>query len=271
MTKLRILSFVFAASLALLASLSPGDSARAEPLNLVGTGDGLEIFRDLAVAYSAAHPGASALVPPSIGSGGAIAAVGGGRERIGRIARALSPVELASGLISAPVFDIPTAFYVHKAVPVRALSSAELRGIFEGSITNWSALGGPNLRVRVVRREENDSSLIVLRATLPEFRAVTMTERSKMALTTQEAISSIRDNEGAIGFGPYSMANAEILGPVSVDGQAPTSRDYPAKVSVALIWREGKRDSDIEAFLRFLATPEARRVITSHGAIPSKK
>jgi phosphate transport system substrate-binding protein len=265
MTSARIYSF-FMIMLGLLAL-----PLRAEPLNLVGTGDGFDVFQALAQAYAQTSPGAQVLVPRSIGSGGAIAAVGAGRERIGRIARALAPVEVASGLVTLPVFDIPSAFYVHPSVPVRQLTSDQLRGIFEGKITNWSMLGGPDLRIRVVRREEADSTLMALRAGLPAFRDIVMSERSKLALTTQDAISSVRDNEGAIGFAPYSEDTATLLGVVALNGHLPASPGYPAKVQVTLLWRDGQRDRDIDAFVAFLASPEARRVITRLGAIPSEK
>jgi phosphate transport system substrate-binding protein len=254
---------------ALLACLVLGSApAAAGPLNIVGTGDGLDILADLAKAYGAANPGQDVQVPPSIGSGGAIAAVGAGRERLGRIARPLSPVEVASGLVARPVFDIPSAFYVSPSVSVRALTSEQLRRIFEGRITNWGEVGGPDLRIRVVRREEADSTLMALRASLPPFREIVLTERSKLALTTQDAISSIRDNEGAIGFGPYSTETASVLGVVAVDGVMPNTAAYPAKVRLSLIWREGQKDPDIQRFVSFLGQPEAQRVVVKFGALP---
>lgn len=248
-----------------------GSGLRSETLNVVGTGDGLELFKLVGQLYEKSNPSVQILVPPSIGSGGAIVAVGAGRERIGRIARALTPVESASGLIVTPVFDIPSVFYVHPGVGARALSGAQLRSIFEGRITNWSALGGPDLRIRVVRREESDSVFTVLRATIPEFSTVEVTERSKLALTTQDAVASIRENEGAIGFAPYSVSTAEQLAVIALNGHAPTEANYPAKVRVALIKRETPSDPAIKAFIRYFATPEARRAIVGFGAIPVGK
>lgn len=239
---------------------------QAGTLTLVGTGDGLDIFRELARAYALAHPGAQVSVPPSIGSGGAIAAVGAGSERVGRIARELTASERASGLVARPVFEIPSAFYVNASVPLRELNSAQLRGIFEGRYTNWSELGGPDLRIRVVRREEVDSTLSSLRASLPAFQDVVITERSKMALTTQEAILSVAGNDGAIGFAPYSAMMAVALGVIAVDGHPPGSAQYPAKVRLSIIWREGARDEEVGAFLSFLASPKAKEIITRFGA-----
>ena len=103
------------------------------------------------------------------------------------------------------------SFFVHPGVPVRSLTGEQLRAIFAGEITSWKDVGGPDVRIRVVRREEADSSISAFRAAIPEFRNIKFTERSKFAVTTQDAIDSIRDNEGAIGFASYSSQLARQL------------------------------------------------------------
>jgi phosphate transport system substrate-binding protein len=252
----------------LVASAGP---LRAATFSVVGTGDGLAILEAIASAYGKKYPGEVVLIPPSVGSGGGIAAVGAGRERIGRVARPLSASEVTSGIAYVPIFDIPTVFYVQKGVPVRSLTEAQLTGIFKGEIVNWKDVGGPDMRVRVVRREDADSSVLVFREALASFKTLVFTERSKMALTTQDALSSIRDNEGAIGFGPYSTQTAGELGVIAIGGVAPTDARYPARVTLALIYKRPMPDPDIDRFVTFFSQPEARDIITRMGAIPVAK
>jgi phosphate transport system substrate-binding protein len=64
---------------------------------VVGTGDGIELLQAVAAAFNADHAGMSAAVPPSIGSGGAVTAVGADRHKLGRVARDLTPAERAQG------------------------------------------------------------------------------------------------------------------------------------------------------------------------------
>ncbi len=251
----------------LVATASP---LRASELTIVGTGDGLEVLQVLARIYGEKNPGLRVSIPPSIGSGGAIAAVGAGRERLGRVARALTANEVASGIVYRPILLIPSVFYVHRDVPVRKLSSAQLRAIFAGEITSWKELGGPDLRLRVVRREEADSSVLVFRASIPSFADLKFTERSKLALTTQDAITSVMENPGAIGFGPYSAELARQLGVISMDGHAPTDRGYPSNVTLALIYNRDRLDDDIRRFIAFLATRDAYRAIIETGARPAE-
>src|SRR5436853_7857887 len=103
LTAVRFLAVPFA-GVCLAASAQAGD------LSVVGTGDGIDLLRALGAAYTADHPDTNVVVPPSIGSGGGVAAVGANKEVLGRIARPLSDPEKKGRLVAVPVFPLPCAF-----------------------------------------------------------------------------------------------------------------------------------------------------------------
>src|SRR3954470_16292715 len=140
-----------------------GLSAHAGDLSVVGTGDGIDLLRALGAAYTDDHPDTNVIVPPSIGSGGGVAAVWSNKEVRARVARPLSDSEKEAGLVATPVFRLPSAFFVHRSAGVHSLTSAQLADIYRGKITNWRDVGVSDARVRVVRREDQDSTLLVLR------------------------------------------------------------------------------------------------------------
>jgi phosphate transport system substrate-binding protein len=251
-----------------LPLLCTGITADARDIAVVGTGDGMDILRAVGEAYGREYPNVIIKVPPSIGSGGAIVAIGSNRELLGRVARPLTPSEEASGIQYRPVFGVPSAFFVHPGVPVRDLTAKQLQGIFSGTLTNWKEVGGPDLRIRVVRREDADSSLLVFRASIPEFRELRFTERAKLAVTTQEAIESIRDNPGGIGFASYSTALARELGVVAIEGKRPLERGYPANVMLALIFKPERVDDDIRRFMAYFRSATAYSIMDALGARP---
>src|SRR5918911_1717118 len=115
----------------LAAGLAFGPAAASE-LPVVGTGDGIELLRALGAAYTADHPQTSILVPPSIGSGGGVAAVGSEKDVLARIARPLSDSERALGLTATPVFRLPSAFFVHRSAGVTSLTTQQLADIYAG-------------------------------------------------------------------------------------------------------------------------------------------
>jgi len=254
----------------LVALVSLPSLAGAKELAVVGTGDGIELLRALGAAYSADNPQTTIVVPPSIGSGGGLAAVGGDKELLARIARPLSESERALGMVATPMFRLPSAFFVHRGANVADVSARQLADIYAGRIVNWSEVGGANMRVKVVRREEADSTLMVLRQSMPGWKDLAITEKSKTAITTQDCINTVREVESAIGFGPYTSALAMELTVLKIDGKYPTDHDYPSAVTVSLVHKQATVTPDAAQFVDYVKTARARALLTSMGGVPTQ-
>jgi phosphate transport system substrate-binding protein len=243
-------------------------SAIASDIAVVGTGDGMEVLRAVGAAYTADHPQTGVLVPPSVHSSGGIAAVRSGAAVLGRIARPLTLEERADGIVEVPVFRLPSVVIINPAANVRNLTAAEAARIFRGEVTNWHELGGTDLRIKVVGRDANDSTLNVLRATMPGWRNLEVTQRSKPASTTQEAIDLVTEQPGAVSFAPYNRSlDASLIIP-EIDGRHVTDPEYPSAVTLSLIYRDEIVTAPAIDFVRFLFSPKARTLIRNFGGIP---
>ncbi len=251
-----------------IAFLANASFARADQLTIVGTGDGLDMLRAVASSYSEKNPGHDIVVPPSIGSGGGIAAVASDREMMGRVARPLSDLELAQGIKVIGVARIPSAIYVNPKVTVADITTVQLAGIFGGSITNWKDLGGADQKIRVVRREDGDSTLQALRGSMPGWKELAITPLSKQAVTTQDAIESVAKVDGAIGFGPFSRNLEPGVKVLKIDGRMPIDAGYPSAVSLALIYKAAREDAEIRSFIDFIKSQSGIAIIDSFGAVP---
>jgi phosphate transport system substrate-binding protein len=243
-------------------------SAGAAEVAVVGTGDGVEMLQAVGSAFNAKHADTKVIIPPSIGSGGAVAAVGADRNQLGRVARPLTDAEKAQGLNEAPLVRIPSVIFAHPDVGVRGLTSEQLAGIFSGQIENWKEVGGADLKIRVVRREDTDSTLTVLRASMPGWKSLALTGKSKVATTTQEAVEAVKRVPGAVGFGPYSRSLEDGAVVLSIDGKAPHAAGYPSAVTVSLIYKGEKLDDTSRSFLAFANSDVVRDVLKADGGIP---
>jgi phosphate transport system substrate-binding protein len=257
---------LFAATSLALTSLSA--NVQAGDLSVVGTGDGVDLLRALGAAYTADHPDTNIIVPPSIGSGGGVAAIGSEKEVLARIARPLSDSEKEAGLIATPVFRLPSAFFVHRSAGVSSLTTAQLADIYNGKVTNWRDVGGQDMRIKVVRREDQDSTLLVLRQSMPGWKDLTITEKSKMAVTTQECIDTVKEVPGAIGFGPFTKALEMELSVLKIDGHHPTDRAYPSAVTLSFVHKESTVTPDAKRFIGYMKAAKAKTVLTSMGGVP---
>src|SRR6188508_807229 len=245
-----------------------GLSAQAGDLSVVGTGDGIDLLRALGAAYTADHPDTNVIVPPSIGSGGGVAAVGSNKEVLARVARPLSDSEKEAGLISTPVFRLPSAFFVHRSAGVSSLTTAQLADIYRGKITNWRDVGGQDVRIKVVRREDQDSTLLVLRQSMPGWKDLAITEKSKTAVTTQEGFNTVKEVEGAIGFGPFTRALEAELVVLKIDGRYPTDREYPSAVTLSFVHKSATVTTDAKRFIDYVKAAKAQTVLSGMGGVP---
>ena len=262
MQKIIIAAFVATSSYA---------TADARSLEVVGTGDGMELVRAVGAAYTAEFPESMVAVPPSIGSGGGIAAVGAGKALLARVARPLKGAEKETGLVSRPVFRLPTAIYVNPNLEIENISQSDLVAIYEGRITNWHSVGGPKKRIKVVRREDTDSSLTILRQSMPGWKDLKMTPRSKIAVTTQDAVETVRNVAGAIGFGPFSRVLESSVKVLKIDGVYPTDAAYPSAVTVSYVWRSSAFPQHVKAFVNYAQTDKVKAMLSAHGAVPAGK
>ena len=87
---------------------------------------------------------------------------------------------------------------VNPANPVAALTSAQLRDIYAGKITNWKEVGGEDLRIQVINRDEASG-------TREAFRTIVMDgtpfdRRSAVLSGTGQVRDVVSRSRGAIGY-----------------------------------------------------------------------
>lgn len=263
---------IVAMTLGVLTSTQGGHSAHALDIVIEGTGDGMEVLQALSGQFNALHREHRVIIPPSIGSGPGIAKVISGATPLARSARPLSAQEAALAVKAEPIAQIPSAFIAHPDIKLPGLTARQLLGIYAGDITNWNEVGGPDLRIRVHTREEEDSTLNALRATMPGWKTLRITNKARMiSTTTQDMIRAVIDTPGAIGYAPHGQLTRQRLTTLAVDGLNPLDRGYPSAVTVSLVWKAGGAPAPATAFVDYARSKAARDVIFSLGATPAAR
>jgi len=242
--------------------------AKAEELTIVGTGDGFATLNALANAFNATHATLTVKVPSSIGSSGGIKTVGNGHFVLGRVARKIKDNEQGYGLTYRPFAKLPIVFFVNESVSIDNLTTDQILKIYGGQITNWRDVGGDNGKIRVVRREDGDSSIRNLRRTLPGFDQLAITAKSKTTTNTQENIDIVKKTPGTIGFGPYPDARRASVKVLSIDDKIATSPHHPYFTVLALIFKAENNKGAVAEFIDFLSTETAQRTILEYGGLP---
>jgi len=246
-----------------------------ESLIIPGTGDSQELLQELARAFEASHPGAKIGIPESIGSSGGIKNVIAGNAELARIARPLKESERQAGLEYLLFAYSPIVFAAHlENACLKNLSSAQVVGIFSGTILNWNELGEcPDHVIYVANREPGDSSRSAISDYLPAFAAISE-PAGETVYSTPETVKILQRYPHTIAYVPLAALADSAIKVLALDGQAPTvanvqTGSYPLATPLGLTWK-GRLPAAARAFVDFLFSPEGQRLIRSKGLIPAR-
>lgn len=144
---------VFLALLVSMGSLAGCAASASQRLSVTGSTTILPIAEVAADEFMAAHPGTRVLVS-GVGSSAGIESVSNGTCDIGTSSRELAPTELKLGLVDTKIARDAIAVIVNPSNPVASLTTSQVADIFTGKTTNWDEVGGPDLAIGLVNRDE---------------------------------------------------------------------------------------------------------------------
>lgn len=246
-------------------------SVTAEEITIVGTGSGPAILKEIGKVFSQQNPGIKITVPRSIGSGGGIKAVGKDEYLLARVAREIKDNEKHLNLTYTPIARVPIVFYVNPSVGIKNLTNEQACGIYSGKIFNWQEVGGHNARIRVIRRQDGDSSLKILLQSFPGFKDITITQFSKTTYSDPDTIGLTETTADAIAFGSYSDVKDRKLVILNIDNVSPVDSAYPYYGIFALVYKEKNRTGSIKKFIDFATSAAAAEAINKGGGLPLLK
>jgi len=185
-----------------------GTPARKEPvasLTVKGSDTLVVLGQRWAEDYMKAHPGAHIQVTGG-GTGTGVAALINGTTDIALASRPLQEAERLQvrqkhpeGPVELPVARDGIAFYVHESNPVDALTLAQLRAIYQGDLTRWKDVGGPDTPIVVYARESSSGTYAFVKERV--LGGQDFTERAQPLPGTAAVINAVSLERQGIGFG----------------------------------------------------------------------
>ncbi|MEO7836499.1 MAG: phosphate ABC transporter substrate-binding protein [Acidimicrobiales bacterium] len=157
---------------------------------------------------------------------------------------------------------------------VKSLTKDQLRGVFEGTVTNWSQVGGPDLAVFVYDKEPGRGTREVLDKYLygKDAKAPPPPRSDNYAIVggNEETRTKLLSTPGSVG--PLSsafVAGRPQLVAVAVDGVLPTSehikdKSYPMARPLFLV-TDGEPAGSARRFIDFVLSPAGQAIVTRHG------
>lgn len=238
-------------------------------IDIAGGTAHIPVMKDAARKIMQANPGIRISIAAG-GSGVGVQKVGEGLVQIGNTGRALSADEVTRyGLKSWPFALDGVAVAIHPGNGIDNLTSAQVRDIFAGTITNWKALGGRDAAIHLYTRDEASGTREVFWGKLLKKGAIANTANvvtSNGAMKT--ALANDRDGIGYVSIGHIDHT---IKAP-TLDQVAPTqanalSGKYPIVRKLYMNTR-GEPDALTSAFITYIRSPAGEPMIRAAGYLP---
>lgn len=255
-------------------------------LKIKGSDSEVNLVLTIAEAFMARDSAVSIAVSGG-GSGLGIAALINGKTDIANSSRALAVDELALARAQgiqpqAIVFCTDAlALVVHPSNPVNALNLEQLRGIFNGKITNWQQVGGADRPISKYGRQSNSGTYVYFREEIvkadfaPDVIAMNGTAQIVEAIKTDESALGYV-SVGYIQTAAGSAGGVKVLGlktaaaqPLSypTDAAAVATGTYPL-VRPLYQYIDGKPRGKLADFIRFELSAAGQRLIAAEGFSP---
>jgi phosphate transport system substrate-binding protein len=266
-----ILSLALAVSVSatgLAGCVSSAERAKTQ-LTVTGSTTVLPIAEVAATEFMAANPGTKVLVA-GVGSSAGIESVSNGTAQIGTSSRDLKPEELKLGLVDTKIALDAIAVIVNPQNPVTSLTTSQVADIFSGKITNWRELGGPDLEIGLVNRDEASGTREAFLKLVLKGGAFDPT--AAVLPGTGQVRSVVAQSPIAIGYISLGFVDKTVKALV-IDGIAPnetTVADGSYPISRLLhFFTKGEPTGLAKAYVDFVMSPAVQdRVVRDAGFLP---
>lgn len=172
-----------------------------------------------------------------------------------------------SPLWAAPIGQDGIAVIVHRDNLVGGLTLAQVRDVYQGRLTNWRELGGSDLPILVVSREEGSGTRAEFEQQVMGLRATTPT--AQIAPSSADVVRSVAAQPGSIGYVSLSYVDGSVRA-LALEGVAAALANvganlYPLR-SLILIAGLEEPMGDFRAFIGWVQSPAGQAVVAQRYA-----
>ena len=178
-----------------------------------------------------------------------------------------------SDLVDHQVSVVIFAIIVNSKVGVSNLTTAQIKGIYAGTYTNWKQVGGPDKKIVVVSRPASSGT----RATFQKYVLGGPEQiAGPSSLTTDSTgtvVTNVAQTDGAIGYASTGSAktNSSVT-MVTVDGSAPTAALTESNTykfwNIEHMYTKGQPSQLAQALIDYMASSDGTAAATALDFVP---
>lgn len=230
-------------------------------VDIDGSTSMVTINQNLRRAFERQFPGTQVNIQTN-GSNQGVQSLLNGLTDLAAMSRPLTQAETARGLQTVEVAQDAIAIVVGRSNPFNgSLTSSQVRGIFQGTIVNWSQVGGPNQMIRVINRPPISGTHQAFKDLVLQGRNFgTTTNITTLAVDATTPLLRALGNDG-IGYATDAQViNQQTVRVVPVDGLRPDQPNYPYQRTLSYAYQDPPNDV-AKAFLGFALSPQGQQAM----------
>jgi phosphate transport system substrate-binding protein len=256
-------------------------ASEAQSITLKGSDTILPLAQAEAEEFMAENSGKSVTVTGG-GSGVGIAALIDGEVDIATASREIDANETEAAKknginpVKTTIAYDGITVVVNPSNSVSSLTFDQLRGIYNGSISNWKEVGGADAPIAVISRDSSsgtykDFQKDVLQG--DEYRPDALTQPA-----TGSVVTEVSQNANAIGYIGFAYLDSSVKalsldkgnGSVAPTAESILSGAYPLSRSL-YFYTNGKPSGLTKEFSDFVLSEKGQNIVNTVGYIPLKK
>jgi len=176
------------------------------------------------------------------------------------VARKITPEVIKAGVQAVLIGKDAISVVVNIRNPVTQLTQVQLKGIFSGEITNWSELGGADLKITPYITKPASATHVVFQQ---KVMGDSQYSGAKVVSPDRKIVSRVVRDRGAIGqISLAFLKGIKRIGIITVDGQPASldNPDYPITRELYLLTHRAPT-GEVKTFIEWVLSPEGQDVL----------
>jgi phosphate transport system substrate-binding protein len=208
-----------------------------------------------------------------IGSSAGITNATTGVSEIGMSSRDLKDEEKANGLVETIIAYDGIVVVTHPSNKVKNLTMDQVKQIFTGEVTNWKELGGDDLEIVVVSREDGSGSRDAFQE-IVGYTSGELVRTSIIASGNGNIKTTVATNKHAVGFISFEYIDSSIS-TININGVEATAENvlqekYSLSRPFLFVHKEDTLTDAGQQFIEYILSPDGQAIVAETGAIPIK-
>ncbi|MGN1402027.1 MAG: phosphate ABC transporter substrate-binding protein [Bacillus sp. (in: firmicutes)] len=205
-----------------------------------------------------------------IGSSAGITNANNGVSDIGMSSRDLKEEEKADGLTETIIAYDGIVLVTHPSNKVENLTLEQVKQIFTGEITNWSEVGGEDMEIVVVSREDGSGSRDAFQE-IVGYSSGELVREAIVASGNGNIKTTVATNKHAVGFVSFEYID-DTVSTLQINGVESTAENvlnntYILSRPFLIVHKDSTISEAGRSFIEYMLSPEGQKVVSEAGAI----